>query len=125
VYGNKHQFTVDVAKALAGARLLAQERNHDLINVGHNYGMCNQCGKVEDQMSKCNGCNRAWYCNEECQLLHWPTHKPQCDVCMECGTVLTKILRCSCCMKAKYCGAACSKAHWSVHKKECRRATNK
>ena len=81
--------------------------------------MCNQCGTIKEHMSKCDGCNRAWYCDAECQLKHWATHRPQCDVCIQCATVLTKIQRCSRCKKTKYCGFECSKAHWSEHKKDC------
>ena len=125
VYGDKHQLTVGVAEDLATTRQLAQQRNRDVINAGHNYSMCNQCGTVKEHMFKCDGCNRAWYCNTDCQLQHWPTHRPQCDVCIQCATVLTKIMRCSRCKKVKYCGAECSKAHWSEHKKDCvRRALN-
>ncbi len=58
-------------------------------------------------------------CDKECQLQHWATHKPLCNVCLHCDAVLTKIKRCSRCLKAKYCGAECSRVHWSEHKKDC------
>ena len=125
VYGDQHQLTVRVVKDLASARLLAQQRNRHVLDAGHNYSMCNQCGTVHEHMCKCDGCNRAWYCNTDCQLQHWPTHRPQCDVCIQCATVLTKIERCSRCKTVKYCGAECSKAHWSEHKKECVKPTKK
>ena len=96
-----------------------------MLDLGHKFGLCNQCGTVHGHMCKCDGCNRAWYCNTDCQLQHWPTHRPQCDVCIQCATVLTKIERCSRCMMVKYCGAECSKAHWSEHKKECVKPTKK
>ena len=119
VFGDQHERTVDVAKALASARLLAQQSNRHLINPGHEFRMCNQCGTIKEHMSKCDGCNRAWYCGPDCQLQHWPTHKPRCEVCLHCDTVLTKVLYCSRCKKGKYCNAGCFKAHWSEHKKDC------
>ena len=125
VYGDKHDNTLRVTNNLASACLAAQQRNRHVLDLGHNYSMCNQCGTVHEHMCKCDGCNRAWYCNTDCQLQHWPTHKPQCDVCIQCATVLTKIMRCSRCKKVKYCGAECSKAHWSEHKKECVKPTKK
>jgi hypothetical protein len=119
VYGDNHERTVVVAKDLAFVRQQAQQSLRGDINVGHNHRMCSQCGKVKEMMDSCNGCRRAWYCDAECQMQHWATHRPLCDVCQHCGTVLTKILRCSRCKKAKYCNAECSKAHWSRHKADC------
>jgi hypothetical protein len=92
--------------------------NRDTIDVGHEYCMCNQCSKVKEKMERCTGC-RVWYCDKECQLQHWATHKPLCNVCLHCDAVLTKLRHCSRCLKAKYCGAECSRAHWSEHKKNC------
>ncbi len=36
--------------------------------------VCNQPSK-----SKCSRCNSVHYCSRECQLLHWPDHKAQCN----------------------------------------------
>jgi tetratricopeptide (TPR) repeat protein len=119
VYGDQGERTVDIAQRLAEARQLVEQPNRDKIDVGHKYCMCNQCGKIKEKMEWCTGCRRVWYCDKECQLQHWATHKPLCNVCLHCDAVLTKIKRCSRCLKAKYCGAECSKAHWSEHKKDC------
>jgi tetratricopeptide (TPR) repeat protein len=119
VYGDQHEYTVVTAQRLAAARLHVEQPDRDTIDVGHKYCMCNQCGKVKEKMEWCTGCRRVWYCDKECQLQHWATHKSLCNVCLDCDAVLTKIRRCSRCLKAKYCGAECSKAHWSEHKKDC------
>jgi tetratricopeptide (TPR) repeat protein len=117
VFGDKHEHTLMIVKELADARHWAQQSNRHLLDVGHEFRMCNQCGAVKEHMSKCDGCNRAWYCGPDCQLQHWPTHKPRCEVCLHCDTVLSKSLHCSRCKKGKYCNAECFKAHWSEHKK--------
>jgi tetratricopeptide (TPR) repeat protein len=119
VFGAQHELTIQVSEDLALNRRLAQQPNRHLLDAGHDFSMCNACGTVKEHMFKCDGCNRARYCDADCQLKHWPTHKPQCDVCLQCATVLTKILHCSGCKKVKYCGAACQTAHWSEHKKDC------
>jgi hypothetical protein len=80
--------------------------------------MCSHCGHVKEHMRACPCC-RAWYCDTECQLKHWPMHLTICNACSQCGEQLTTIRRCKRCMVAKYCDVECQKAHWSVHKKEC------
>jgi tetratricopeptide (TPR) repeat protein len=118
VYGDQHDLTVQTAKRLAEVRQLASQSDRDAIDVGHNFRMCSLCGAVSEIIFTCP-CDRAWYCNADCQLQHWPTHKPQCSVCFCCSTLLTKVKRCSRCQIAKYCNAACQTAHWSEHKKDC------
>ncbi|WQF84603.1 Putative Zinc finger, MYND-type [Colletotrichum destructivum] len=43
---------------------------------------CFHCGKVRADIGKapkgCGRCERAWYCNVDCQRAHWKVHKPQC-----------------------------------------------
>ncbi len=118
VYGDQHDQTIRTAKELARVRQLAAQSDRGAIDVGHNFRMCSWCGAVSEAINTCP-CVRAWYCNADCQLQHWPTHKPHCSVCFQCSTVLTKVLHCSRCKQAKYCNAVCQTAHWSVHKKEC------
>jgi tetratricopeptide (TPR) repeat protein len=118
VFGLQHERTVDTVKVLAQAHLLAAQSDRGAIDVGHNFRMCSCCGAVSEAINTCP-CVRAWYCNAECQLQHWPAHKPNCSVCFYCSTVLTKVKRCSRCQQAKYCNAACQTAHWSEHKKDC------
>jgi tetratricopeptide (TPR) repeat protein len=117
VFGEKHERTLQTAKDLAEAQQLAKQSRRE-IDVGHEYRMCSQCGTVQENMSVCP-CFRAWYCDTGCQVLHWATHKPNCNVCLHCNTFMTKVLQCSRCKTAKYCNAECSKAHWSQHKQDC------
>jgi hypothetical protein len=77
VYGDQHEPTVQTAMDLAMVRQLAAQSDRGAINVGHNFRMCSWCGVVSEIIFTCP-CDRAWYCNAECQLQHWPTHKPQC-----------------------------------------------
>jgi hypothetical protein len=99
VFGDQHQITVDTAKALAEARQLAAQSHRGAIDVGHNFRMCSLCGAVSEMINTCP-CVRAWYCNAECQLQHWLTHKPYCSVCFYCRTLLTKVMHCSRCKQA-------------------------
>jgi tetratricopeptide (TPR) repeat protein len=124
VYGDQHQVTVMTAECLAAARQIAKKSHRDKIDVGHDFRMCSQCGNIQENMNVCQ-CFRAWYCGADCQLQHWATHKPHCNVCLHCNTLLTKAMHCSRCNKAKYCNAACQKAHWSQHKTECVAPTGK
>jgi len=117
--GKYHRCPVHIRNRLADARVKAKHPQRYLIDVGHDYRMCNQCSHVEEHMSKCDGCSRVWYCNRECQLLHWPTHKLQCNVCQNCSKVLNTVKRCGCCKEAKYCDAVCQDICWHQHKLEC------
>jgi tetratricopeptide (TPR) repeat protein len=82
VFGGQHERTVQTALV----RQLAAQSNRDAIDVGHNFRMCSLCGAVSEIIFTCP-CDRAWYCNADCQLQHWPTHKPHCTVCFYCSTV--------------------------------------
>jgi tetratricopeptide (TPR) repeat protein len=117
-FSDQHDQTVRTAKELARVRQLAAQSDRGAIDVGHNFRMCSCCGAVSEAINTCP-CVRAWYCNADCQLQHWPTHKPHCTICFQCSSVLTKVLHCSRCEQAKYCNAACQTAHWSAHKKDC------
>lgn len=39
---------------------------------------CEICGKSEEYIYMCKGCERAWYCGEKCQKVGWKTHKEYC-----------------------------------------------
>lgn len=41
---------------------------------------CASCGKGSEKMSKCSGCARVYYCNRECQLVHWKMRKKNCKL---------------------------------------------
>jgi hypothetical protein len=117
MFGDQHGQSVMVAKKLTEVHQLAKQADRGAIDVGHNFRMCS-CGAVSEAINTCP-CVRAWYCNADCQLQHWPTHMPNCIVCFQCNTELIKVKHCSRCQQAKYCNAACQTAHWSLHKKEC------
>ncbi|EJD42355.1 hypothetical protein AURDEDRAFT_168656 [Auricularia subglabra TFB-10046 SS5] len=42
--------------------------------------VCDGCGaeKRVTDLKRCIRCHSAHYCGKECQLAHWPTHKPHC-----------------------------------------------
>lgn len=39
---------------------------------------CALCKAVADQ--RCSRCSLEWYCSRECQVRHWKSHQPLCDV---------------------------------------------
>mmetsp|Transcript_31207 Transcript_31207/g.75058 ORF Transcript_31207/g.75058 Transcript_31207/m.75058 type:complete len:385 (-) Transcript_31207:167-1321(-) len=45
-------------------------------------GVCNNCGKSEEELQKlflmCSGCRSNVYCSEVCQLADWKAHKKEC-----------------------------------------------
>ncbi len=117
VFGRQHPRTLAVHKDLMAVRaVLDTDRN--IVDVGHDHRMCNNCGTIRDTLLHCP-CARAWYCNPECQKKHWGAHKPHCNTCAHCGKVLPVILVCGHCKIVKYCNAECSKLHWNQHKVDC------
>jgi hypothetical protein len=40
---------------------------------------CFQCSAVTNKLKTCTGCKSAYYCNQECQILHWKLHKIHCQ----------------------------------------------
>ncbi|KAF5362620.1 hypothetical protein D9758_009604 [Tetrapyrgos nigripes] len=51
---------------------------------------CFQCGKDEVALKNCSRCQVARYCSTECQKMHWPTHKQQCQPFSTSNTVVLK-----------------------------------
>ncbi|KAF8880807.1 hypothetical protein CPB84DRAFT_1817306 [Gymnopilus junonius] len=46
------------------------------------YRICDQCGTVETPAVKfrlCGGCMTTQYCSQDCQKMHWPSHKAICQ----------------------------------------------
>ncbi|KAF8055547.1 hypothetical protein FPV67DRAFT_1484584 [Lyophyllum atratum] len=46
------------------------------------YRICDQCGTAESPSAKfrlCGGCMTTQYCSQDCQKIHWPSHKPICQ----------------------------------------------
>jgi hypothetical protein len=97
VCGDQHPISVRVRTYLAGAHRCATHPQRGQIKASE-YRMCNQCGKVLQHMSECSGCARVWYCDTDCQLLHWLKHKP-----LQCDAVLTVNRYCSRCNNATSC----------------------
>ena len=91
VFGDQHARTVQTAEELADIRQLAQQTHRNLIDIGHDFRMCSQCGTVNEEVQVCP-CSRAWYCDADCQLKHWPTHKPSCNICLHCDRAVYAIL---------------------------------
>lgn len=44
------------------------------------YNTCSYCGNVDKGLKVCSRCRKAYYCNQNCQRSHYPTHKAKCGV---------------------------------------------
>jgi hypothetical protein len=66
-------------QSLAG--LSNNNDNYDVKSTG--LKGCNHCNKIEtldgaNKLMKCQRCKVAYYCNRECQVAHWKSHKKMC-----------------------------------------------
>uniref|UniRef100_A0A672MM96 Zinc finger MYND domain-containing protein 10 n=1 Tax=Sinocyclocheilus grahami TaxID=75366 RepID=A0A672MM96_SINGR len=59
------------------ASRLAQTYNLDVMeHLIPDKPKCGACGRTGAK--RCSRCQGEWYCNRECQVKHWPKHKPAC-----------------------------------------------
>lgn len=49
--------------------------NVDVVEIKENCGFC---GKEEQKISRCSQCKSTYYCDSNCQKLHWKNHKLVC-----------------------------------------------
>ena len=65
--------------------------------------LCSGCGhvKLKKECMKCAKCKRAYYCNTECQRIHWPQHK---SVCKTNPGLSSSSSSCDCCDRPTKCG---------------------
>ncbi|KAF8625231.1 hypothetical protein AX17_006897 [Amanita inopinata Kibby_2008] len=52
------------------------------IQKQRGYRICDQCGAVETPSTRfrlCGGCMTTQYCSQDCQKIHWATHKAICQ----------------------------------------------
>ncbi|KAL9973764.1 hypothetical protein ACROYT_G020260 [Oculina patagonica] len=40
---------------------------------------CANCGCKQRFIKRCTACKQVFYCSKECQVSHWPHHKPSCQ----------------------------------------------
>jgi hypothetical protein len=92
--------------------------------------ICAYCEMRKRNMPNVCPCRDAWYCQDECQLKHWPEHRIACKnrrkICLYCGTPgARKSMPNVCpCNEAWYCGDECQLQHWSEHRPVCKQVSN-
>jgi hypothetical protein len=59
------------------AKLIEYSKFLGIQKTGPINWFCEQCKKT-GPWKKCSKCKYARYCSEDCQKLHWPTHKEKC-----------------------------------------------
>ncbi|XP_063072548.1 zinc finger MYND domain-containing protein 10 [Engraulis encrasicolus] len=61
------------------AQRLSQTYNLDVLeSLIQGKPKCGLCGA--EATKRCSRCQGEWYCNRECQVKHWPKHKPACQL---------------------------------------------
>ncbi|XP_058646326.1 zinc finger MYND domain-containing protein 10 isoform X2 [Onychostoma macrolepis] len=69
-------------KKISSWSRLAQTYNLDVMeNLVPDKPKCGACGRTGAK--RCSRCQGEWYCNRECQVKHWPKHKPACKLMAE------------------------------------------
>jgi len=67
----------------AAANYYAPASSHHSSQKQRGYRLCDQCGAVENpavsRFRMCGGCLIAQYCSQECQKMHWSSHKAICQ----------------------------------------------
>ncbi|XP_059407831.1 zinc finger MYND domain-containing protein 10 isoform X2 [Carassius carassius] len=77
-----HVFNPSESELREQASRLAQTYNLDVMeNLIPDKPKCGACGRVGAK--RCSRCQGEWYCNRECQVKHWPKHKPACKLMAE------------------------------------------
>uniref|UniRef100_A0A673LPP4 Zinc finger MYND domain-containing protein 10 n=1 Tax=Sinocyclocheilus rhinocerous TaxID=307959 RepID=A0A673LPP4_9TELE len=81
-YQVTHVFNPSESELREQASRLAQTYNLDVMeNLIPDKPKCGDCGRVGAK--RCSRCQGEWYCNRECQVKHWPKHKPACKLMAE------------------------------------------
>ena len=89
--------------------------------------VCLNCLKEAEIDLRCTKCKVGIYCQKNCQVAHWPTHKSICKeivklktkICLNCLKEVGGHMKCSKCRVAVYCNDECQIAHWPVHESMC------
>ncbi|CAF0725701.1 unnamed protein product [Didymodactylos carnosus] len=72
----------DDTEARKQALRWADTMNFDILESFINESpKCAICGHPATK--RCSRCQREWYCRRECQVQHWPKHKPICEMLHE------------------------------------------
>lgn len=66
-----------VTDPMRGAAKAMRSNSNERISPREiSYILCGMCGKIAER--RCSAC-KVRYCNEKCQLEHWPKHKLRCN----------------------------------------------
>ncbi len=99
---------------------------------------CSSCHKQSTSLKACKGCQRAQYCNKDCQTKHWREHKKTClqykgtvsssatskpqdatpTHCSSCSKISPSLKKCRCHL-VQYCSVECQRNDWPRHRDEC------
>jgi len=67
----------------AAANYYTPTSAHHTSQKQRGYRICDQCGAAENPATSrfrmCGGCMTTQYCSQDCQKMHWSSHKPICQ----------------------------------------------
>jgi hypothetical protein len=82
IAGKDGPINEEAKSSLARLQILARLSNDKYDNSGHPKS-CRRCEKIETpggaMLMKCQRCKVTYYCNRECQVAHWKSHKEACN----------------------------------------------
>ena len=96
---------------------------------------CAFCKKLSDNLKNCSRCGKVQYCDQDCQMRHWPEHKKVCvesvslkfnefsQKCAYCKNASFTLKKCTKCAAVQYCSQDCLQNHLPEHKVVCRYIT--
>ena len=124
-----------IRKTEDGKELTKQSNLNPNMSEEVSIVTCSYCSSTSaGKLMKCSRCHKVSYCDKECQLKHWASHKKECtqrvsikslssmSTCNGCNKEFpNKSLRkCTGCHSVAYCGIDCQKKDWlTQHKSEC------
>ena len=97
---------------------------------------CVFCKKLSDNLKNCSRCGKVQYCDQDCQMRHWPEHKKVCVEsvsitsnefsqikCAYCKKASFILKKCTKCEAVQYSSQNCLQNHLPEHKDACKYIT--
>lgn len=67
-----------MSKAESGTAFDEKTVRHAIAFIRKTNRICKRCGITDVHLKCCSKCKIVYYCSQECQKQHWPSHKREC-----------------------------------------------